>query len=54
MNLAPGSPDRDAVTLTRAEVTAIRAMMKGCPPDLTSLSDRERRTFLALFPTEQP
>ena len=45
---------RDAVTLTRAEVEAIRAMMRGCSPDLASLSDRERRAFLSLFPMEQP
>jgi flavin-dependent thymidylate synthase len=45
---------RDAVTLTRAEVEAVRAMMKGCPPDLTNLSDRERKAFLALFQMEQP
>ena len=45
---------RDAVTLTRAEVEAVRAMMRGCPPDLTGLSDRERREFLSLFPMEKP
>lgn len=45
---------RDAVTLTRAEVEAVKAMMGGLPPDLTNLSDRERREFLALFQMEKP